>query len=41
MVVRMQGTNAEEGRRILSESRLEVMLADDLHEVATAIKAAG
>ena len=41
MVVRMQGTNAEEGRRILSESRLEVILADDLHEVAAAIKAAG
>ena len=41
MVVRMQGTNAEEGRRILSESSLNVTLADDLNEVAAAIKAAG
>ena len=41
MVVRMLGTNAEEGRRLLSESSLDVTLVDDLNQAATAIKAAG
>ncbi|MDA1349154.1 MAG: ADP-forming succinate--CoA ligase subunit beta [Chloroflexi bacterium] len=38
MVVRMLGTNAEEGRRILSESGLDVRLVDDLIAAAEAIK---
>jgi succinyl-CoA synthetase beta subunit len=37
MVVRMLGTNAEEGRRTLSESSLDVTLVDDLNEAAEAI----
>ena len=41
MVVRMLGTNAEEGRKILSESSLEVTLVHDLNEAAQAIKAGG
>ena len=41
MVVRMLGTNAEEGRRLLSESSLDVTLVDDLNQAASAIKAAG
>ena len=41
MVVRMLGTNAEEGRKTLSESSLEVTLVQDLNEAAEAIKAAG
>ena len=41
MVVRMLGTNAEEGRRILSESSLDVTLVDDLIQAAQAIKEAG
>ena len=41
MVVRMLGTNAEEGRRLLAESSLDVTLVDDLAEAAEAIKAAG
>ena len=41
MVVRMLGTNAEEGRKILSESSLDVTLVDDLNQAAEAIKAAG
>ena len=41
MVVRMLGTNAEEGRRLLSESSLDVTLVDDLAQAAKAIKAAG
>ena len=40
MVVRMLGTNAEEGRKTLSESSLEVTLVHDLNEAAEAIKAA-
>ena len=40
MVVRMLGTNAEEGRRIMSESSLDVTLVDDLNEAAEAIKSA-
>ena len=38
MVVRMLGTNAEEGCRILSESGLDVRLVDDLIAAAEAIK---
>ena len=41
MVVRMLGTNAEEGRRILSESDLDVTLVDNLSQAADAISAAG
>ena len=41
MVVRMLGTNAEEGRHILSGSSLDVTLVDDLNQAAEAIKAAG
>ena len=37
MVVRMLGTNAEEGRGILSESDLEVRLVDDLAGAAQAV----
>ena len=37
MVVRMLGTNAEEGRGILSESELEVRLVDDLAGAARAV----
>jgi len=40
MVVRMLGTNAEEGRKILSESNLDVTLVDNLNGAAEAIKAA-
>ena len=39
MVVRMLGTNSEEGRAILSESSLDVTLVNDLKEAADAIKA--
>ena len=41
MVVRMRGTNAEEGRRILSESGLNIVFVNDLNQAAEAIKAAG
>lgn len=37
MVVRMQGTNAEEGRSLLSDSGLNVTLVNDLNEAANAI----
>ncbi len=40
MVVRMLGTNAEEGRAILAESGLDVTLVDDLGGAAEAIRAA-
>ncbi len=40
MVVRMLGTNADEGRRILSESGLDVTLVNDLGGAATAIREA-
>ena len=39
LVVRMLGTNAEEGRRLLLESGLEVTVVDDLAAVAEAIRA--
>ena len=38
MVVRMLGTNADEGRELLSESSLDVTLVNDLKEAAEAIK---
>ena len=34
LVIRMRGTNAEEGKRILAESGLSVTVADDLQEAA-------
>ena len=37
MVVRMLGTNAEEGRETLSKSSLDVTLVNDLSEAAEAI----
>ena len=39
MVVRMLGTNAEEGRRLLADSGLDVTLVHDLDEAAKAVKA--
>jgi succinyl-CoA synthetase beta subunit len=41
MVVRMLGTNAEEGRALLAGSDLDVTLVDNLNEAAEAIRAAG
>ena len=38
MVVRMQGTNSEEGRRIMADSGLDVTLVDDLNQAAEAIR---
>lgn len=40
MVARMLGTNAAEGRRILSESGIDVTLVDDLSGAAEAVRAA-
>jgi len=34
MVVRLQGTNVEEGRLMLQESGLRFTVADDLYEAA-------
>ncbi len=34
LVVRMRGTNAEEGQRLLADSGLRVIIADDLQEAA-------
>jgi succinyl-CoA synthetase beta subunit len=39
LVVRLQGTNAEEGRRLLVESGLALEVADDLWEAAQKIVA--
>ncbi|WP_447974269.1 ADP-forming succinate--CoA ligase subunit beta [Nitrospira sp. Kam-Ns4a] len=39
LVVRLQGTNAEEGRKLLKESGLKVDVADDLWEAAQKIVA--
>jgi len=38
MVVRMLGTNSDEGREILSQSSLNVILVDTLGEAAAEIK---
>ncbi|MBI4282757.1 MAG: ADP-forming succinate--CoA ligase subunit beta [Chloroflexi bacterium] len=40
IVVRMLGTNAEEGRRLLAQSGLGITLVEDLHEAALQIKRA-
>tara|TARA_B100001750_G_scaffold119949_1_gene95098 strand:+ start:957 stop:2120 length:1164 start_codon:yes stop_codon:yes gene_type:complete len=40
IVVRMLGTNAEEGKEILGQSELGVVLADDLNQAAARIKEA-
>jgi succinyl-CoA synthetase beta subunit len=37
LVVRLQGTNAEEGRKLLKESGLKLDVADDLWEAAQKI----
>ena len=34
LVVRMRGTNAEEGRQIFADSGLKVIIANDLQEAA-------
>ena len=41
MVVRMLGTNADEGRQTMAESGLDVVLVDDLNEAAEAIRNTG
>ena len=41
MVVRMLGTNADEGRALLAGSSLDVTLVDGLNEAAKAIRVAG
>ena len=41
MVVRMLGTNADEGRQIMADSGLDVVLVDDLNEAAEAIRNVG
>ena len=41
MVVRMLGTNAEEGRDLLAEPGPNVTLVDDLNEAAEAVRALG
>ena len=41
MVVRMLGTNSDEGRDILANSGLDVVLVDDLNQAAKAIRNAG
>jgi succinyl-CoA synthetase beta subunit len=40
LVVRLEGTNVEEGKRIISESGLDVLPADDLDDAAQKIVAA-
>ena len=40
LVVRMRGTNAEEGQRLLRESGLKVIIANDLQEAAQKVVAA-
>ena len=41
MVVRMLGTNADEGRQTMAESGLDVVLVDDLNQAAESIRNAG
>ena len=41
VVVRMRGTNAEEGQRLLAESGLQVIIANNLREAAEKVVAAG
>ncbi|HNB90492.1 MAG TPA: succinate--CoA ligase subunit beta, partial [Plasticicumulans sp.] len=40
VVVRLQGTNVEAGRKMLSESGMNIIAADDLTEAAKAAVAA-
>jgi len=40
IVVRMEGTNAEQGRQILNESRLKVVVADGMRDAAEKVVAA-
>jgi succinyl-CoA synthetase beta subunit len=40
LVVRLEGTNVEEGKRIITESNLNVIAADDLKDGAQKIVAA-
>ena len=40
MIVRMLGTNSDEGRDIMANSGLDVVLVDDLNQAADAIRAA-
>jgi len=40
MVVRMEGTNAEQGRKILNESGLKVIVADGMRDAAEKVVAA-
>jgi succinyl-CoA synthetase beta subunit len=41
VVVRLEGTNAEAGRRLLAESGVEVITAAGLDEAAARVVAAG
>ena len=41
MVVRMLGTNADEGRQIMADSGIDVVLVDDLNQAAEAIRNVG
>ena len=41
MVVRMLGTNADEGRQTMADSGIDVVLVDDLKQAAEAIRNAG
>ena len=41
MVVRMLGTNADEGRQIMADSGIDVVLVDDLSQAAEAIRNVG
>ena len=40
MIVRMLGTNSDEGREIMANSGLDVVLVDNLIQAADAIRAA-
>ncbi len=40
MIVRMLGTNSDEGREIMANSGLDVVLVDDLNQAADAVRAA-
>jgi succinyl-CoA synthetase beta subunit len=40
IVVRMEGTNAEQGRKILSESGLKIIVADGMRDAAEKVVAA-
>jgi len=37
MVVRLQGTNEKEGKKILAESNLTIISADDLGDAASKV----